>query len=455
MKICDTSNCEMKLLSAKECASLLGVTQQTISRLARKGEISSHQVGSRRLFLESDVTSYMKRENIIAAPLDHPRRSKKVPKVTALSFFSGALGLDFGFELAGIQSLLYCENDLKCRMTIEKNRPDAALVGDICELSSDEVFSLSKISRERGVDIMFGGPPCQAFSTAGSRRAFDDARGNVFLKYLDLAFEIQPKYLVIENVRGLLSTPYPLNEDEDPVRHGALRIILARLEEMGYSVSFNLYNAANFGAPQIRERVIMIAKHDGTLMPWLTPTHSNITEWNLPRWRTLKDAIGDLNCVEMHHTQFPEKRLKYFRKLSEGQCWRDLPEEDQQEAMGKSYGLSGGKTGFYRRLSWSKPAPTLVTSPTMPATDLCHPEEDRPLSIEEYSAIQGFPSDWSFCGNIQDIYKQIGNAVPVALGKAIGDAILQDMRHEVPEGRFIAFPYSRYKYTNHNNWNMR
>lgn len=455
MKIHDTLNHEVKLLTAKECALLLGVTQQTISRLARKGEISSRQVANRRLFLEPDINLYMERENIISAPPDHPRRTKKVPKITALSFFSGALGLDFGFELAGIQSLLYCENDLKCRMTIEKNRPDAALAGDICELSSDEVFSLSKLSRKRGVDIMFGGPPCQAFSTAGSRRAFDDARGNVFLKYLDLASEIQPKYLVIENVRGLLSTPYPLKKNEEPVRHGALRIILARLEEMGYSISFNLYNAANFGAPQIRERVIMIAKRDGTVMPWLTPTHSNVAEWGLPRWRTLKEAIGNLNKAEMHHTQFPEKRLKFFRKLVEGQYWRDLPEEDQREAMGKSYDLSGGKTGFYRRLSWDKPSPTLVTSPTMPATDLCHPEEDRPLSIEEYSAIQGFPSDWVFCGSLQDIYKQIGNAVPIALGKAIGDAILQDMRQEVPDKRYAAFPYSRYKYTNQNNWNAR
>ena len=260
---------------------------------------------------------------------------------------------------------------------------------------------------------------------------------------------------MIENVRGLLSTPYPLKKNEEPVRHGALRIILARLEEMGYSISFNLYNAANFGAPQIRERVIMIAKRDGTVMPWLTPTHSNVAEWGLPRWRTLKEAIGNLNKAEMHHTQFPEKRLKFFRKLVEGQYWRDLPEEDQREAMGKSYDLSGGKTGFYRRLSWDKPSPTLVTSPTMPATDLCHPEEDRPLSIEEYSAIQGFPSDWVFCGSLQDIYKQIGNAVPIALGKAIGDAILQDMRQEVPDKRYTAFPYSRYKYTNQNNWNAR
>ena len=92
--------------------------------------------------------------------------------------------------------------------------------------------------------------------------------------------------------------------------------------------------------------------------------------------------------------------------------------------MGKSYSLQGGKTGFYRRLSWDKPSPTLVTCPTMPATELCHPEEIRPLSIEEYARIQMFPDTWKFAGNISAIYKQIGNAVPVGLAEAVGRHIL-------------------------------
>lgn len=122
--------------------------------------------------------------------------------------------------------------------------------------------------------------------------------------------------------------------------------------------------------------------------------------------------------------------------------------------MGKAYHLSGGKTGFYRRLRFDRPCATLVTSPTMPATDLCHPTQDRPLSVEEYRRIQGFPDDWIFRGDIQDMYRQIGNAVPVKLGEAIGRAILADMEGHRLDPRFRDFPFSRYKKTNEKTWDL-
>ena len=154
----------------------------------------------------------------------------------------------------------------------------------------------------------------------------------------------------------------------------------------------------------------------------------------------------------MYSTQFPEKRLRYFRMLGEGQYWKDLPANLQEDAMGKAYHLSGGKTGFYRRIRFDRPCPTLVTSPTMPATDLCHPTKDRPLSIEEYKRVQGFPDDWKICGNISDIYRQIGNAVPVALGKAIGRAFIDDMNSVEASTTFESFPYSRYRHTSDQTW---
>ena len=142
--------------------------------------------------------------------------------------------------------------------------------------------------------------------------------------------------------------------------------------------------------------------------------------------------------------------LKYYRMLKEGQYWKDLPLDMQKEAMGKSFYLGGGKTGFLRRLSYSKPSPTLVTNPTMPATDLAHPTEDRPLSVEEYACIQEFPQDWQICGAILDQYKQIGNAVPIKLGEAIAKTILDDMKgiHYKNTG----FSYSRYKNTDEISW---
>ena len=125
--------------------------------------------------------------------------------LVALSFFSGAMGLDLGMEQGGINACLACEVDKACRQTIAANRPDLALIGDITTYSAAEIRSLAGLSPEQAIDMIFGGPPCQAFSTAGARRGLDDARGNVFLRYLDLVAELKPRYVVVENVRGLLS----------------------------------------------------------------------------------------------------------------------------------------------------------------------------------------------------------------------------------------------------------
>lgn len=442
------------LLTAQEAARHLGASSSVVTRLSNTGQLAFDTVGARRVYRSQDLDAYLRRANLTAAPTDKERADAPLPSVVGLSFFSGAGGLDLGMEQAGVPSVLYCESNRECRMTLHHNRPDAALVGDISTVTADDVRAMARLPRDREIDVMFGGPPCQAFSTAGARRAFDDDRGNVFLRYLTLARQLRPRYLIIENVRGLLSTPFPLRPGGEPVRGGAMAKVINELDDMGYGVTFNLYNAANYGAAQIRERVILIAKRDGTRMPFLTPTHSNDEQWGLPSWRTFDDATRHLEGTEQHHSQFPEKRLRYFRMLSAGQCWNALPKDLQAEAMGKAYRLGGGKTGFYRRIAGDRPSPTLVTSPTMPATDLCHPRHLRPLSVEEYKAIQGFPDDWWIAGSVTDSYRQIGNAVPVELGEAIGAALLADMRGQSPaaEMDWTGFPYSRYAKTSHVTW---
>ena len=432
-------------------ADALGVSLPTASRIVKRGDINSLSDGRRMLLAANDVEAYLASNNLVRAPKDHARVNNDRPGIVALSFFSGALGLDLGMERAGIEAMLYCEQDKKCRMTIDANRPRSALVGDITRLTADSVRRYAGLNDEDQVDIVFGGPPCQAFSTAGARRAFGDSRGNVFLKYLELAAELNPTYLVIENVRGLLSTAWPIEEGGKPVRGGALNLILHRLKGMGYQVSFELYNAANFGAPQIRERVVLIAKRGGKV-PKLVPTNASDEKWGLPAWRTFREATAGLKTS--HHTEFPEKRARYLRMLEEGQYWKDLPESIQPEAMGKAYALTGGKTGFYRRISFDRPCPTLVTSPTMPATYLCHPAEIRPLSVEEYKRVQGFPDEWRICGDLVDQYRQIGNAVPIALGAAIGRALVADMNNEKPKGDWHEFPFSRYRKTNEKTWHV-
>lgn len=446
------SNANNKLMSIQEVANYLKVTPQYTRKLISSEKLKADRIGKQWVVNKKDLLNYITKYDVMIEPDDHERRTDEIPEIVALSFFSGAMGLDIGMSNGGIQALLACEFNKYCRMTIDKNAPDMALIGDINQYNPDEILKMAKIPEGRKVDVIFGGPPCQAFSTAGARRALDDERGNVFLQYINVVEKIRPSYVVIENVRGLLSAEYPYKDIKKPIKGGALCIIMDRLKEAGYTISFELYNAANFGAPQIRERVVMIGKLNGELIPYLSPTHSEDGSYGLPKWKTLQDAVDTLDSdVEHHYIEFPENRLKYYRMLKEGQYWKNLPPEIQVEAMGDKLKLGGGKTGFYRRINFSKPSPTLVTNPTMPATDLCHPTEDRPLSVEEYSCIQGFPENWKICGPILEQYKQIGNAVPIKLGEAIAKTIIADM-HGDKLPQYEGFRYSRYKNTNDVTW---
>lgn len=448
-------------VTIKDAAKQLSISEQRVRTLCRQGELDSRKFGNSWIINAKSIDKYgLRTAHTIAE--DHPvyNVNKKCKKPIALSFFSGAMGLDLGIEKSGFDVRLACEIDKYCRQTIALNKPNTALLTDINKYNADEVRLAAGLGKDEEIDLIMGGPPCQAFSTAGKRKGLNDERGNVFLKYIDLALELKPKYFVIENVRGLLSCPMEHRPHEkrsddypelglDELKGGALNFIINRLEYSGYSYSFNLYNSANFGTPQIRERVIIICSRDGLKPPYLVPTHSESGDDGLRKWNTVKKAISNLTSHD--HLTFPEKRLKYYRMLTSGQNWKNLPIETQKEAMGKSFYSGGGKTGFLRRLSWDKPSPTLVTHPAMPATDLAHPVEDRPLSVQEYKRIQEFPDDWDLAGPIIQQYKQIGNAVPISMGNAVGALILNLINGvEVPS--FNNFKYSRYKNTNDVDW---
>lgn len=138
---------------------------------------------------------------------DRKSRMTSGPAHKCLSFFSGALGLDLGLEAAGIYPLLASEIDAKCRATIVANRPDIGLIGDCRDYNVSDIMAMAGLRAGDDVDLMIGGPPCQAFSTAGKRKSFQDSRGNVFLRFIELILQIKPKIAVIENVRGILSAP--------------------------------------------------------------------------------------------------------------------------------------------------------------------------------------------------------------------------------------------------------
>ncbi|MBL0527000.1 DNA cytosine methyltransferase [Aeromonas dhakensis] len=456
---------ESTILSSKDAALFLGVSEQYVRNLCRANVVSANRIGKMWLLEKSSLEKYKsqqesKTKHVIS--LDRNSMETVSDKPIAISFFSGAMGLDIGIERAGFDLRLACEVDKFCRQTISLNRPKSALLGDINNYSKEDILRSAGLGEKDEISLIVGGPPCQAFSTAGKRKAFQDERGNVFIKFIELAISLNPKYFIIENVRGLLSCPLvhkPHNERgieftesaEDSMKGGALNYILKMIKASGYAYSFNLYNSANFGTPQIRERVIIVCSRDGVKPPYIEPTHSESGLFGLPLWNNLNSCIHDIS--EHEHLNFPEKRIKFYKKLKPGQNWRSLSEEDQKNAMGKSYFSGGGKTGFFRRLAWDKPSPTLVTHPAMPATDLAHPEENRPLSIQEYKRIQEFPDDWMIAGPLIQKYKQIGNAVPVSVGLAAGRLIMKLIKGEEVR-QFEHFPYSRYKNTDDISWEL-
>lgn len=452
------------MTGVNEVAEELGITPQQVRNLCRDGKIKSRKIGKTWVIEEIDKKHFVSHTSygVAADQANYATAKKNHKSPIALSFSSGAMGLDIGLEKAGFNTIFSSEIDNACRKTIVKNKPDIALVGDIRDYTAAQIRFFSGLKEDEEIDLVIGGPPCQAFSTAGNRKGFEDERGNVFLTFIDRIIELNPDYAVIENVRGLLSAPLkhrPHNQRgkghpelcQDELPGGALNHIVKRLKKAGYNINFNLYNLANFGTPQQRERVVIICSKHHTDIPFLEPTHSEHKEFGLKKWRTFKDAVSSLNGIEHEHVNFPEKRLKYYRQLSAGQNWRSLPVETQKEAMGASFYSGGGKTGFLRRLSWDRPSPTLVTYPAMPATDLAHPVEQRHLSVQEYKRIQQFPDDWEIEGSILDKYKQIGNAVPVGLGFAIGKHLIKLMDNAQIKS-FSGFKYSRYRITGYHDW---
>jgi DNA (cytosine-5)-methyltransferase 1 len=445
------------MISTQEAANQLKCTPQHTRELIRKGVLKGKKIKGRWMIDPASLNQEKERRGIISntTPL------KSYSSMNALSFFSGAMGLDIGLKQAGFEVCLASEIDKHTISTIRANLPELPIIGDVRNYQAKDILSISGFESGENIDLIVGGPPCQAFSTAGKRLGFNDERGNVFLHFVDLICTLRPKFAVIENVRGLLSAPlvhrphnqrgrgFPaLTHEERP--GGALKEIVRRFKKAGFSVSFNLYNAAIFGTPQVRERVVIICSRDGTEVPYLCPTHSDNSTYGLKPLRTFREATQDI--TEHEFIEFPEKRKRFYEMLGPGQNWRDLPPEMQKEAMGQSYYSSGGRTGFLRRISWDKPSPTLVTHPAMPATDLAHPEELRPLSVQEYKRVQDFPDDWVIAGKTLHKYRQLGNAVPVGLGKAIGFHLQQITIGSTIPKPDPNFRYSRYLGCDHHTW---
>jgi len=339
------------------------------------------------------------------------------------------MGLDLGLEEAGLNVRVCQEIDPIACETIRLNRPKTVKVleGDIRQISTEDILRAAGFKRGESF-LVAGGPPCQSFSTAGQRGSIADPRGSLFREFLRVVDEARPRFFLMENVKGLMSAavkhrPIRLRGDDlDPEEElgSGFQQILNEFARIGYRFAYQIIDAVNYGCPQFRERLVILGSRDKEPLFLPAPTHFQRHQHPELRWVTLGQAIRHLEKRPGPCASFSQERSKYLEFVPPGGNWRALPENIREEAMGAAYAAAGGKMGFYRRLTYEEPSPTLVTSPVQKATMLCHPRATRPLSTKEYAAIQGFPATWQFAGSIADQYRQIGNAVPLKLGYSLG-----------------------------------
>ncbi len=286
--------------------------------------------------------------------------------------------------------------------------------------------------------------------------ATQDPRGTLLWQYLRFVEHMQPKFFLMENVRGLLSAALkhrpiaerperggpPLEPDERP--GSVVRLFaedmqnIASLSGSGYHMDCFEVNAVNYGAPQLRERALFIGNRYNVVVDFPNPTHGpahsipaqgSLIEPDaaIKPWRTLRDAIGGIDDPGEVILDFSPRKKSFLSLIPQGSNWRSLPVELQQESMGSAWYAKGGRSGWWRRLSYDLPCPTLVTMPNHASTSLCHPTEVRALSLKEYALIQEFPKDWVFKGTTSQQYAQVGNAVPVRLGTVAGNVIAKEL----------------------------
>ena len=349
-------------------------------------------------------------------------------ELSTISLFSGAMGLDLGLEKADLDVRVCQDIDPQACATVRLNRPDAKVMeGDLREIPTDAILRVAGLKKGQAF-LVVGGPPCQSFSTAGRRESIGDPRGSLFREFLRLVEEARPRFFLMENVKGLLSAAVkhrPLHlrdsdlESEEELG-SAFRLVLKEFGRIGYAFAYRILDAVNYGSPQFRERLVIIGSRDNEKLFLPAPTHFQRHQDENLRWVTLRSAIEHLEKRPGPCASFSPERAKYLDFVPPGGNWRALPARLLKQAMGGAFEAGGGKMGFYRRLTYDEPSPTLVTSPAQKATMLCHPKFTRPLSVKEYAAIQEFPPDWEFAGSLVDKYRQIGNAVPVRLGYSLG-----------------------------------
>jgi len=367
-----------------------------------------------------------------------------VKKFKVLDLFAGVGGLSYGFAHDDNFEIV-ASNEIfsDTAKAYSLNHPTIKMYNcDIKDFGLNELF-IDLDVKKGNIDIIIGGPPCQAFSTVG-KRLIDDPRGKLFQEYYRVLKELNPKVFLFENVKGLLS----MQKGE------LLKTIISLFESLGYRVEYKVLNSADYGVPQIRERVIIIGTKLEKDFKYPNPTHSNIDDINifnqgLKPYLTLSEAISDLPFIKSNEegSEYSSNPKNNFQKLMRIKAPRKLMDHNAPKNNDKLVKLmeclpDGGspqdapeelrpKSGFkntYCRLWWGRPAPTITRNLSTPSSSRCiHPKAPRPLTTREGARIQCFPDNYIFYGSRSSKNLQIGNAVPTFLSMALKDSIKQHL----------------------------
>lgn len=301
-----------------------------------------------------------------------------------ISLFSGAGGLDLGFILAGHTVIWANDNFHDAVETYKANLGDHILEGDISDVDSSVLPD---------GDIVIGGFPCQGFSVANTERSALDKRNKMYQEMIRIINSLRPKYFMAENVKGILS----LNKGQ------VFRIILNDFVSMGYNVDFKVLNTADYGVPQTRERVIILGcRIDLGVHPnFPLPTHSEKGGFGLKKWVSVGDALKSLPDPDQPNDIANHTYSKYKLRFN---------------------GYLGNRT-----VDPERPAPTVTArgDDRGGVVILHHPNNKRRMTCRELASVQSFPTDYIFSGTQTSVYRQIGNAVPPLLGKAIADVFTE------------------------------
>lgn len=347
--------------------------------------------------------------------------------------FCGAGGLSLGLQSAGFEVAAAMDSWQPAVETYRANFTD-----HICSGSITDDTTLP------GCDVIAGGPPCQGFSSAGMRRSMDD-RNSLVGVFAKLIVRHQPTAFVFENVEGFLTG-------------GSGRFLFELLDPLisaGYRIHVRKINAANFGVPQHRKRVIAIGAL-GWDAPFPVVTHAafgapgaHLAAQRLPPTPTLLDAIGDLpepsadDTSGLDHVAWPlnDDQLKRAKQLGPGLCMRDLPEEMWHESYkrrafrrvmdGTPTERRGGAPAGLRRLRGDEPSKAITGGAI---NEFLHPTLHRPLTVRECARIQTFPDSFRFCGSRRDRIQLIGNAVPPHLATLIGQCLRDGLESRICDG---------------------